>query len=343
MRIFPSSLRRARTPLSMAAIATALVILAPSSAQASAVIPGAEWEREARVIEAVPTADGFSFRSVRDSDEAYDEVIGNYEGALDRFQVGLASHRPEGRLLVNLSFVAIYEFRDVDESGGYSLGDDVVGRTRLRDVPRSAVLTDLRPDLEGGYVAVITYPITAPPTSPAAPGTFTLRFYLVREPRLIDELEAVPTAVRMEFLIEGYPYTANDTLLALETRADGSPRLDSRSGSLRGRAEPFEAVFGWESVARQGPDRGDVQAAVVQAPPIGTSAGVRDQSSVLFSYPRSDDETLHATAVGFRRQADAGLPEIIEQLSGGDWRLYVAALAATVGVLSVTVWRRVRA
>ena len=322
----------------------AALVLVPTLALGSAGIAGAaEWEREARTVEAVPTSEGFSFRSTRDSGQGHDEVIGTFDRSMDRFQVGLVSHDPPTQLLVNLTFHTLYEYRDVDASGGYDVGDEVVGRTRLRDVPRSTVLIDLRPDLQGGYLASVTYPIAAAPASPAPPGTFMVRFHIVDKAHTTGGIERVPSAVLMELWIEDYPFRENETALALETRADASLAFHAVSEALQASVKPFEAVIGWETSAVQGDHDAPVNVAVVQVPQRVATPGSADQTSLLFSYPRSSDATSHSTVAGFRRPAASGLPEVLDRFEAGDWRIYVAGLAVTLTLVGFSLYRRIRA
>ncbi|MBI2078598.1 MAG: hypothetical protein HYT80_09575 [Euryarchaeota archaeon] len=341
---FPSHRTSARRVLGdVAVVLGAFLAVLPALTLGSAAIPAAEWERERRDIEAVPTADGFSFRSTRDSDHGHDELIGNFQRSADRFQVGMVSHAPPARLVLNLTFVSLYEFRDLDEDGGYTVGDEVVSRIRLRDIPRSAVLTDVQALFQGGYVGTVTYPITdTVAADPAPPGTFVVRFFVLDEPRAIDEASAVPSAVHAELRFEDFPFHANDTRLALEIRAEGSPPLEVATESLRAAAGPFEALIAWNTAAAQGTQATPVHVAILELAPAFVATGPLSPASVLFSYPQSDAATSHATSLGFRRPAETTVPEILERFATGDWRVYTVAVVGTVALLGVTLWRRVR-
>ena len=148
-------------------------------------------------------------RDGQDTDE-----IGYDLEAQDQLRIQMR-FRAEGegtqeRLQMTLTFQRIVEYEDVDGDGELGAGDDVVSTYDLEGAGYAQLQLQTRQTLDGKDEEVIT--------ASTSDGVFSLVSHFVQTQARIQSGELAPNWVKMDFIIDNFPYQRTTTRLALQTQ-----------------------------------------------------------------------------------------------------------------------------
>jgi hypothetical protein len=320
-----------RMTLRAVALAVSITLVAATLLAASCAAQSPEdWAREPRnlSLETDPN-DGFVFTGTRDTEEHYDVIRGSFD--LDRATHQLVfvdqpepgideivSASNETWFAMSVRFVALVEYVDTDGDGAVSpLDDDIVERVELAGYRTPHMEAD-REDSETRTLTAV-FPFTNG-------GSLELSFRLAPESHGPADHRLPPTATRLAVDVENYPYSSEDTLLALHTRVTTPNAISGdTSGELVVPDDPEDTAFqgrlAWAPTTTNG--AGPVNSTIVTA---GNGGGDVKTANLLWSYPRSD-EIHHAGSIGVERPESA-LEPVFTLL--GDW-YYLRARVGGLG------------
>lgn len=325
---------------------------APMAAAAEDPEVDEEWREERRTLDftRLPDGNGFEAESTRESDLGDDELMVRY--ILDRgmLRVRYVSTEPgnESLLSLDLTALALVEFRDRNQDGGYGFGDDMVHRIPVDSMQRPRI--SIEPFLSGGHLATATYDLpmeqeneSGPlddPRSSLLPGHLILRFYMVPSTQTFEGSDVTPMEVKFDIELVDYPFRQPGTMVALETRFEANRVIEDAEWNERAMQVPdgfFRGYLSWTGEAEV-----DGQTAPVTVTTLSYVAGEESGQSrvVAFAYP-AGESIKHDPEMGVLRY-QAPITDIIEHLVQGNWLLYGLGLAVTVLAVGIPAGIRLR-
>lgn len=295
------------------------------------------WEDEGRDVHATSSSDGFEMRS-ENVGTYRDEMRLQLEGSNAEFRFDLyasaGATSAEAELRAGIEHVV--EFADNGDSR-LGPGDTILatydpGNLEFRGVSAENVTSP------GGVPGV---QVTATYGFHDSEGTLRFRATAFGNVTTFQGATQSPVEVKLDLLLNGFPYTSGSGLPAVELRvqaeATNGPALPTDGVSFT--AGNVTAKFGWKTTAVVDGTPAPVGVTVTRLPNDGSEATV----SVAFAYPHGD-AIEHDPTFGYARTlptSGGGLPPLL-----GDWTFYavggVAALAVFVPLALVRGGRKVK-
>ncbi|HEX9816181.1 MAG TPA: hypothetical protein VGB18_04310 [Candidatus Thermoplasmatota archaeon] len=296
------------------------------------------WAQDERRLNVQQTADGFRYESTRESDLGNDVVEGSFSTLNRRYSVSYLDRSSTNmtplRLIV--AFEGLLEYQDVDGDNAYSLGDRIIQRQRLVDLPAPAQRID--PLLNGGQRATYTYSLAdLDPESKDA--TLEVIFSMFPRAQMIGGQLVPPTRPHTEVTVDHFPFQNESSRLALETRVYANGPLEETPNAFYVSAEERRLVYEWPG---QSTVDGDVRPVHVTL--LGTGGQSTNPAAtpavVLLSYERGD-ALSYQPVIGPEREEPKEQNAIVEFFTHGDWRLYGIGVVAAFALIGATMWRRI--
>lgn len=312
-------------PVLLAALA--LLLVAPGAA---AVTEDVAWRGERRSTAMAATGPGFSYTSTRDSDLGSDTLSGAFDAAAARLDARLSAREPEAaEATLTMTWSSLAEYRDADGDGAFGLADPLVQRVAIPGLPAGTVVTPL---LAGGHAATVTYTLPANESGLLQErGRLRLTFTLVPdEVALAGGARASPADLGLAAEVEGFPFRARDTRLALVSDVAATQALGPAAGGVGLTLGALTFRAAWLGTA-------SVDGVPVPAPATSVSDRA-DQASLVQSWPQGSRVEQRGAVMAQRWDAGA----LLEALPPGDWRFYALGVAAVAVALGVPSWRRLR-
>jgi hypothetical protein len=306
----------------------------------------AQWAHEAREIEFAVDAAGATFQSTRASDLGEDLIQVDFDLAAATYHYQFISTEPDNTstIRVDLAFVALVEFEDVDRDGRYGLGDTMVHRVPLADHAGATITRD-RDIADDARKATATFPLEGqdgdglPPIGGGAldQPALHLDFLFTSDPLLSDGDRVDPTQQPVIVRIHDYPYDANATgsRLALEMRLTTPAAEEASADDLRAQDGFFDVVFGWDGTASTDGVTSDVGVTTLTDPRPG------EGTLITVAYLRAD-QIEHAMGFQSVRYDGQGLSDIVDALIKGDWRIYGIGMLFSVAAVGGPAYLRLR-
>ncbi len=273
------------------------------------------------------------FESVLLNADVYEEIEIEIRSE-DKIRVSIerSTHNgtAEPEIEAEVEFREIIEFVDSNGDGAYDSGDDEVSSFDLRDTEYNELeyITAMTPDGETHHVV----------TAQTSNGIFKVVLHMVGDFAVIESGVISPSEVKLDLIIENYPYQQDDTQLALmaklETEAeielhdDDENEEDDDEDELKLTAPEAEAFFSWANNATVD---GEVM-------PVNTTVEPDEGGKKLyFAYTRGTSIN-HDPKLGVPYLT---LPSDTGVLIGANFIPYALALVVgSVVVGSAVLWRK---
>ncbi len=251
---------------------------------------GDEFEDAPRALEVDEEDDAFEIRSFGADGDRIRVRFEARDGELRLDFVVPESGATEIQLEV--AFEAVLEFVDGNGDGRFDLGEQVIQRFDVDDMPFNAPILE---DLDEGHRIEVTYV-----------SSFTLRlvFYVFPTETMVNGTLVKPTQVKFDIGIEGFPFTQGDTYLAVETKlktevepAFGtSPTIEE----LKAIGDRYEGFFSWSTTADVDGTPSPVNSTVVKVETELESEATMEfevERIIVLVYPQGE-QVLHDPLVG---------------------------------------------
>lgn len=274
-------------------------------------------------------------KSVLLNSDTYEEIeIEIRSGDAIKVSIERSTHNgtAEPEIEASVEFREIIEFLDTNGDGAFDSGDDEVSSFDLRDNVDYDVLdysTATTADGETEHIVV----------AQTSNGIFKVVLHAVGDFAIIESGVISPSEVKLDLIIENYPYEEGDTQLALmaklETEAEIEVETDSHDNEtddedeLKLTAPEAEAFFSWSNNATVDG----------QVTPVNTSV-VPDENGkkIFFAYTRGTSIN-HDPKLGVPYQTLS--PSNPGVLAGNNFIPYMLALVVGGFVVGAAVmWRR---
>jgi len=310
------------------ALALAAALLAPLAGAHEG-----DWEDDGRRLEVERDADGFELRSDRVEAGVHDRIRFRLEGQNVEFRFELLSSPDSTELEadLNVRLERIVEFRD-DGDGRLGPGDEIVQEFDRSDLDLQGLAVE---NVTAGGVPGVQ--VTAAYAFGGS-GALALRVTAFGNVTTFQGLEQSPVQIKLDLLLDDFPFVDTDTQPAIEMRAkaeapDG-PSLPANGISFT--AGNLTAAFSWKTTALVDGVETPVGTTVTQLPDQPPEATL----SVTFAYVRGT-AIEHDPTFGFLRAAADGILPGVTIL--GNWAFYaIGGVAALALVLPFAVVRRGR-
>lgn len=222
-------------------------------------------ESERRRIEVETDDEGVSFELERETRATEDKIEAGFDFEDATFEVEYEAEEGgnETELSLEVQFQTLVEYRDTDGDGRYSPGDEVVSAYALGDESedfdvdgratwQTPTVSDIAQDNKTGKR------IDAP--AAIGNGTFGLRFYVFGDFVDLGDASLEPTSIKVDIIIEDYPYQADDTALALILETESKSEFerdhddldddeDGVAAGARSGTRNVSLVFSWKTFA----------------------------------------------------------------------------------------------
>lgn len=274
------------------AILLASPLAVPGSAQGADESEGSQAGDEARGVEVETSEDGVRLWLEPDGEPLLIELDATTAGTRLTFP---ADRQDPGRSDVEVLPQTLLEYRDSDDDGAYQRGEPVASGWRLTSTsPRenqtsndttpwsSPIVTNVTREDAQGKRLLLPIPL-------GTNGTLFLELEAFAEPVRVDDQDLGPTSARLELAIQGYPFEAEGTDLALtfavRNRASGEivrghPSLAedqlglSVEKSAEGRTVDF--VVAWQNTSTVDGDSAPVSLTSLEGTTEGEGEGAGD-------------------------------------------------------------------
>ncbi len=263
-------------------------------------------------------------------------------------RLSFASYEPDATAFrVELGFVALLEFLDQDGDGRYGLSDTEVRRFPLENQPEWTITEDSAP--ADAHAAVARLPLDAgeaqggilDPEPPPPPGLLTLRFVVGGRDRSEAGQLLAPTDVVLGLQVERFPFAANESRLALETRVESSVGVRPTVDGLEGAEGPHGWTLRWATTAELDGQTDPVHVNVLADPRLRDSDDLDRTVTVAYGYGQAD-LLVYDPVLGVSRVPTSAEPVLVPAAPPGHVGLYtVGALGAGL-IIGGTAWSRVR-
>lgn len=297
-----------------------------------------DWETEERQLEFTHDQSGFRFESKRLSDLGDDTLVGAYSIPERSLTLTFVDQRAENVTATQLSvlFQALVEYRDADGDGAYGVGDQIVQRVRLSDLPPPT--KEVTMSGSGGRVVKIAYDLPSKLGDSSDTGAFNVRFWIQSKTDAADGQPVAASHVRMKMELLKFPFQTNASRVALEKVVAATRPIEDGGSAFWLGTEPNQLFYEWTEESRVDGATRPVHVTLLASP---DGVGRLDQSTVVLDSFERGQDLSHESRVG-ARPADAEPFGVIEEfIFHGDWRFYGAALGVACLLIGVTTWRRI--
>lgn len=245
-----------------------------------------------------------------------------------KFQFSTHNATAEPEIEASLVFREIIEFSDDNGNGAYDTGDEVISSFDLRDTEYDQIDYFTRTTVDGETEHVLT--------GQTSNGLFKVVMHAVGDFAVIESGAISPSEVKLDLIIEDYPYQEDGTQLALSSKLETHLEIEEHveDGSDDGEDEVYisspeaEAFFSWSTNATVD---GVVTPVEVTIEPNGGG------DMIYFAYTRGDSIS-HDPKLGVPYLT---LPPGSGVVAGMDFVPYLLALVVgSVVVGSAVMWRR---
>ncbi len=296
------------------------------------------WEQDERRLSFQQTPDGFRYESTRDTDLGNDVVEGSFSTLNRRYSMSYLDRLSANMtpLRLDVAFEGLLEYQDIDGDDAYSLGDRIIQRQRLVDLPAPTQKVD--PLLNGGQRATYTYALSVlDPESQDA--TLQVAFSIFPRAETIGDQLVPPTRAHTDVNVEYFPFQNETSRLALETRVFANGALEEAPNAFYVSGSQRRLVYEWP-----GQSTVDGDAKPVHVTLLGTGGQRTNPAAtptvVLHSYERGD-QLSYQPVIGPEREEPEQQNVIAEFFARGDWRLYGIGIVAAFALIGATMWRRI--
>ncbi|MFA5945008.1 MAG: hypothetical protein WC876_11155 [Candidatus Thermoplasmatota archaeon] len=298
----------------------------------------AAWRQEERDLSFTLDPDGFQFTSERHSRLGDDRLVGTFDATAAVLTYDFAATGPGNatELRVGLAWQALVEFRDLDHDGRFGLADEAVQTLAVPSLPVTVATT---PNLPGRHSALVTYALPINTSKSPLPtgqaigpqGTLRIEFTVVSASIGAGAAAQSPLDVAFQVEVSDFPYDSSGTLLALVAQGSGKD-LEPGLLGLAMAADGLSTSVSWAKGGRaDGASFNTALSTLLQEPGKATM-------SIVFPHAQ---EVGQAGVVTSQRQ-QAPLAPVVHALIDGDWRWYLAGIAAVSVLLGGPSLARLR-
>ncbi len=296
------------------------------------------WETERRRVEFREDVDGFELDSDLATGAVRDRIVLRFEGPDVRFRYKLLEEANATQAVAELDVELdeLVEFRDANGDGMFRPAEDDVRATYDKGqlVLGGVASEDISSAGVPGIQVTANYTIAGIPTA-----GLEFRATVFGDPTTFQGASQAPVEVKLDFLLDGFPFTEGNTRPAITLRADIESRFaaSATTEGLAFSAGTLSAVFRWRGTAEVD---GTVEpvGVVVQSLP-GEGEPGEQAWGIAFAYARGAS-IVHDPTFGFTWNPDV----IVSPRVVGDVRLFAlgAVAAATLFLVLALVGRRRR-
>jgi hypothetical protein len=287
-----------------------------------------EFEDAPRALEIDEEEDAFEIRSFGTEGDRIRVRFEAEDGELRLDFVVPGSTDTE--LQLEIAFEAVMEFLDEDGDGRFDVGERVVQRAEVKDLPFEAPILE---GLDDGHRIEVTY---------NASFTFRLVFFVFPTETRVNGTLVKPTEVKFDIAIDNFPFAEEDTYLAvamkLKTEVEPAFGTSPSMEELVAIAEEYESFFRWSSSADVDGRSSPVNSTVVKVETeleTGNATEFEVERTIILAYPQGE-QVLHDPLVGVAiSQALGSILSLIDPLVFG-----VMVAAAVLFVLATILVRR---
>ncbi|UCF09149.1 MAG: hypothetical protein JSW28_05590, partial [Thermoplasmata archaeon] len=161
------------------------------------------------------------------------------------------NNTPEPEIEISVEFREIIEFEDNNDNGIYDSGDEEVSVYDLREVDYREIEYSTRVTQDGETEHILT--------SQTTDSVFKVVVHAVGNFAIIESGAISPSEIKIDLIIQNYPYKEEDTQLALETKLESEEEMEEEHGGSGDDSEEerkvlitaadAEAYFSWAETA----------------------------------------------------------------------------------------------